>query len=161
MLDPIDHLEAGWAAELPELDTATMAVAARVNRTSALLNARVKAQLIDAGSSLAEFDVLSALRRSGKPYEMKPSALAKAIMLSPSGMTHRVDQLESAGLLERVPDPTSRRTAPVRLTPTGVESAERLARHVVSCEQDFLAVLTAAEHKQLNRLLRKVSSATP
>ena len=109
-------------------------------------------------SSLAEFDVLSALRRSKPPHEMKPSAIAQATMLSPSGMTHRIDQLETAGLLERVPDPTSRRTAPVGLTKRGRTKAEHLARSLAEVETNALQTLTDREHAQLDKLLSKLLS---
>ena len=39
------------------------------------------------GLSVADFDVLAALRRSGEPHELKPSDLVPHLMLSPAGMT--------------------------------------------------------------------------
>lgn len=163
--DPIDQLTTSWRSELPDLDTGAMATVARLNRSMAVLRRRIDQDMVDNGSTLAEFDVLSTLRRSGSPYEMKPSAIARATMLSPSGMTHRIDQLEAAALVERVTDPTSRRTAPVALTEQGQSKAEHLARSLADAEERALQVLTGKERAQLDKLLTKLlhglDSATP
>lgn len=156
LIDPIEQLEAGWKRELPDLDTKAMATVARLNRTMGLLRSRIEQHMNANGSTLAEFDVLSTLRRAGPPHEMKPSAIARATMLSPSGMTHRIDQLEAAELIERVPDPTSRRTAPVALTEQGRGKAEDLARSLAEVEQQLLEALTDREQAQLDTLLTKV-----
>lgn len=154
--DPIDQLTASWKSELPDLDTRAMATVARLNRAMGLLRRRVEQHMDDNGSTLAEFDVLSTLRRSGAPHQMKPSAIARATMLSPSGMTHRIDQLEAAELVERVADPTSRRTAPVGLTELGQNKAGRLARSLAEMEEDALQSLTNNERNQLDKLLAKL-----
>ncbi len=154
--DPIAQLQDGWNAELPDLDTRAMATVARLNRCRALLFRRIEEHMTSSDSSLAEFDVLSTLRRQGPPYRMKPSTIARLTMLSPSGMTHRVDQLESANLLERVSDPNSRRTAPVALTKQGLQASERLVRTLVVVEEQALQSLTKAERTELDRLLAKL-----
>lgn len=154
--DPIEQLEADWKRELPDLDTTAMITVARLNRTMGVLRSRIEAHMKANNSTLAEFDVLSTLRRAEPPHELKPSAIARATMLSPSGMTHRIDQLETAGLIERVPDPTSRRTAPVALTKQGRDKAEHLARSLAEVEQHLLEALTDREQAQLDTLLTKV-----
>ncbi|WP_414943034.1 MarR family winged helix-turn-helix transcriptional regulator [Amycolatopsis sp. cmx-11-32] len=68
-----------------------------------------------------EFDVLAALRRSGKPYTLIPSELSATLMMSRAGMTSRIDRLESAGLVERALDPEDRRSFRVTLTERGFE----------------------------------------
>jgi DNA-binding MarR family transcriptional regulator len=66
------------------------------------------------GLSEADFDVLTILRRSGPPYELIPSQLSAALLMSRTGMTSRLDRLEGHGLVERSLDP-----------PTGAVSASR------------------------------------
>ncbi len=162
--DPIESLQDAWNSELPDLGTRAMATVARLNRARAVMFGRIEEQMTTSGSTLAEFDVLSTLRRAGAPYRMMPSAIARATMLSPSGMTHRIDQLEAANLLERVPDPDSRRTAPVALTDAGREKSERLVRSLVEVEEQALQSLTDPERAELDRLLTKLLNgltATP
>ncbi len=151
--DPIKVLQTGWQAELPDLNTSAMATVARINRVSVLVRRRLEDVMGIVGVSLGEFDVLSAMRRSGPPYEMNPSELAKATMLSPGGMTHRLDQLGHAGLLARIQNPKSRRTAPVRLTDEGVRTAEQCARALVAAERAILAALPANEAARLDKTL--------
>lgn len=151
--EPIDRLQRGWSLELPDLDTSAMATVARINRLATLLRRSVDRQLIAAGSDLAEFDVLSALRRSGSPYRLKPSELARQTMLSPSGMTHRIDQLEARGLLVRVTDPGSRRTAPVQLTDAGLAASERLVRAAVEVEMQLLSAISDRDRRHLDRIV--------
>jgi DNA-binding MarR family transcriptional regulator len=156
--DPIDHLGDQWRRELGDLDTDAMVTVARLNRARALTMGRVERALSDAGSSLADFDVLSTLRRQGPPYQMKPSSIARSIMLSASGMTSRIDHLEQAGLVQRVSDPTNRRTAPVALTPAGVAEAERLVRTLVATEEELVSCLTAKERGTLDAVLTKLAA---
>lgn len=155
--NPIDQMTQAWACELPDLDTSPMATLAQVNRLSLLVNHRIEEALNNAGSSLAEFDVLSALRRQGAPYVLKPSELSKHVMLSPSGMTHRVSLLEAAALVERRADPSNRRILPVALTSEGIEVAERLVRLVVEVEAEILAALTLPQRSTLDRLVGRLT----
>jgi DNA-binding MarR family transcriptional regulator len=156
--DPIDHLAEQWRHELDDLDTAAMVTVARLNRTRALTMGEVERALTAAGSSLADFDVLSTLRRQGPPHQMKPSSIARSIMLSASGMTSRIDHLERAGLVQRVTDPTNRRIAPVALTPAGVAEAERLVRALVATEEELLSCLTPKERRTLDTVLTKLAA---
>lgn len=156
--DPIEQLGEQWRLELDGLETSAMVTIARLNRARALTMRHVEQALADAGSSLADFDVLSTLRRQGPPYAMKPSAIARSIMLSASGMTTRIDQLERSGLVERTPDPTNRRIVPVALTPQGVAEAERLVRHLVTTEERLLSTLTNEEQATLDSILRKLAA---
>ncbi len=151
--NPIEALRTGWGTALPDLDVAPMLTMARVNRLAILLRHQLSAELAKHDSSLADFDVLSALRRQGPPYSMKPSQLAESLLLSPSGMTNRVDRLEESGLLERSLDPNNRRTLPVALTPSGVKKADQLVALVVETERALLTRLSATNRRQLDQLL--------
>ena len=43
-----------------------------------------------------EFDVLSALRRQGPPYQLSPGALLRATLVTSGTMTNRIDRLAEA-----------------------------------------------------------------
>ena len=77
------------------------------------------------GLSWGEYVVLAALRRAGPPYQMSPTALYGAVILSSGGITKRLDRLEQAGLVERIPDPADRRGGLVALTDKGRERVDR------------------------------------
>lgn len=154
--DPIEGLVESWEREIPELEFSSMASVARLNRMSLLIARRIEATLNANGSSVAEFDVLSALRRGGAPYRLKPSELSREVMLSPSGMTHRVDLLERAGLVQRHLDPANRRTMPVSLTDDGIHVADHLVRLVLEAESAVLEPLSPAQRTSLDKLANSV-----
>ncbi|MCB1026758.1 MAG: hypothetical protein KDB24_03225 [Microthrixaceae bacterium] len=71
-------------------------------------------------------------------------------------MTHRIDRLEAVDPIERVPDPSSRRTSPVALTEQGRHQAETLARSLAEVDEDSMRVLSDAERDQLDQLPAKL-----
>jgi DNA-binding MarR family transcriptional regulator len=71
-------------------------------RTHADITRRIDAELrARSGLTLGEFDVLVQLA-DGPEEGMRMSELARAVVLSPSGLTRRVARLERAGLVARV-----------------------------------------------------------
>lgn len=100
------------------------------------------------------FDLLAALRRSGRPFEMKPTELMEATMLSSGGITKRLDRLVDAGLVERRADPDDRRSTLVRLTRKGRRTIDRALEDHIANEERLLQPLGPAERLRLDRLLR-------
>jgi hypothetical protein len=106
--DGVDGILRQWRRERPDLDAAPMGVIGRLSRLSRELEQRLDPVFARHGLEGGLFDVLATLRRSGEPYRMRPAELGRAVMLTASGRTKRLDRLESAGLIERRP---TRRTA--------------------------------------------------
>jgi DNA-binding MarR family transcriptional regulator len=100
------------------------------------------------------FELLAALRRAGSPYELNPTQLMAATMLSSGGITKRLDSMERAGLLERKPDPTDRRGTIVKLTRRGRALVDRAFEEHVANEEQLLEALTQNQRKTLDALLR-------
>ncbi|AGM03433.1 MarR family winged helix-turn-helix transcriptional regulator [Amycolatopsis keratiniphila] len=119
--DAIDAVVDAWHRERPELDLTAIGVAGRLGRVTMLSTPMIEAVFAKHGLKQGEFDVLAALRRSGKPYTLIPSELSATLMMSRAGMTSRIDRLESAGLVERALDPEDRRSFRVTLTERGFE----------------------------------------
>lgn len=94
------------------------------------------------------------LRRSGEPFTLTPSVLAWAMMLSPAGMTNRLDRLESAGHVSRTLDPDNRRSMLVALTPSGRATVDAAVTEHVANEERLLAALTRTERETLDGLIR-------
>ena len=61
------------------------------------------------GLSLADFDMLGTLRRRAAGEPIKIRDLERSLMLSSGGTTKRLNRIEAAGLIERVPDPPNER----------------------------------------------------
>jgi DNA-binding MarR family transcriptional regulator len=156
--DHIDGILAQWRRERPDLDMAPLALVGRLLRAAQLADATLSEGLVQHGLQSGWFDLLAAMRRAGRPYELTPTELMHATMLSSGGITKRLDRLAEAGLLERRPDPSDRRGTLVRLTRSGKAIIDQaLATHVAN-EERLLRLLTRAERRSLDDLLRKLLS---
>jgi DNA-binding MarR family transcriptional regulator len=155
-VDHLDSIEQAWKRERPDLDVAPLVLLGRLFRASALANERLGDGLSGRDLRPGWFDLLAALRRTGEPFELNPSQLMSATMLSSGGMTKRLDRLAHAGLVERRPDPDDRRGTLVRLTSRGRAAIEEALPVHLENEERLLARLTLAERGRLDTLLRKL-----
>jgi DNA-binding MarR family transcriptional regulator len=87
--------------------------------------------------------------------------IGAAMGIDPSTMVSLIDELESAGLAERRPHPTDRRAREVAITPKGRRVLERARRMAFEVEDEVLRGLTAAERRELLRLLRRALGSAP
>lgn len=156
MHDQVDELVAQWAVERPDLELAPMATFGRLGRLSALAGRSIEAVFAGHGLTTGEFDVLAALRRNGDPFVMTPTELASTLMLSPAGMTNRVDRLEASGHISRRADPGDRRSSLVVLTDQGRRLVDIAVTDHVANEARLLSVLSPSELSSLDRALRKL-----
>ena len=145
-----------WKTEQPELDTAPMETVGRILRIEFLFRARARQIVARYGIDLGGLDVLATLRRSGSPYQMTPTRLYQELVLTSGAMTHRMDALEKAGLLERRSDPRDRRSMVACLTPKGRQVIDKaMAEHMAS-EAEVAAHLSMKERQTLAQLLKKL-----
>jgi DNA-binding MarR family transcriptional regulator len=87
--------------------------------------------------------------------------IGAAMRIDPSTMVSLIDELESAGLAERRPHPTDRRAREVAITPKGRRVLERARRMAYQVEDEVLRGLSAAERRELLRLLRRALGSAP
>ena len=147
---------AQWHRERPDLDVRPLATLGRVLRVAELADAELGSMLAEHGLQPGWFDVLAALRRSGPPYELTPTQLLEAMIVTSGGLTKRLDRMAEAGLVTRRPDPDDRRGTLVRLTRSGRSTIDRaLADHLAN-EATLLSALTGTEQRTLDRLLRRL-----
>src|ERR1700742_1791079 len=117
--DEVDELVAAWRAQRPDLDVEPLEVLSRISRLARHLDIARRGAFADHGLESWEFDVLSALRRQGPPFQLTPGALLRATLVTSGTMTNRIDRLAAAGLVRREPDPTDKRGVLVILTEQG------------------------------------------
>ena len=154
--DAIDVLLAGWRRERPDIDSSAIGIVGRLQRAATHAGGAIDGWLGTHDLEQGWFDLLSALRRSGPPYELSPTRLSRSLMLSSGGLTKRLDRMEAAGLIERRPDPGDRRGVLVRLTPGGKRAVDTAIATHIAGEEGLLGALTAEEREQLATLLRKL-----
>jgi DNA-binding MarR family transcriptional regulator len=152
--DEVDGLVAAWESERPELDTEPLQVLSRVSRLARHLDRARRAAFAAHGLAAWEFDVLSALRRQGDPYQLSPGALLHATLVTSGTMTNRIDQLEKAGLVRRSADPLDRRGVLVSLTARGRAVADAALDGLLARERELLTGLAPAQRRELAGLLR-------
>ncbi|MDN5768980.1 MAG: MarR family transcriptional regulator [Humibacillus sp.] len=153
-VDDVDEIVSAWRRERPDLDVSPLEVLSRVSRLARRLD-------LARGSAFAEhrlegwaFDVLSALRRAGEPYELSPGALVQQTLVTSGTMTNRVDRLERRGLVGRRPDPGDRRGVLVRLTTAGRDVVDAAMADLIEQEKSLLSQLPTADQARLAALLR-------
>src|SRR5580765_2271755 len=105
-LDDVDRIVSAWRRERPDLDVTPLEILSRVSRLARRLDLARGAAFAERELETWEFDVLSALRRAGAPYELSPGQLVLETLVTSGTMTNRVDRLTRRGFVERNPSPT-------------------------------------------------------
>ncbi|MEL6902998.1 MAG: MarR family transcriptional regulator [Cyanobacteria bacterium J06606_4] len=154
--DAVDDILAQWHKERPDLDVSPMGLIGRTTRLASHLRKAIGKTFSEFGLQPGEFDVLATLRRSGAPYQLTPTALFKSMMVASGTMTNRIDRLEAAELVMRIPDPSDRRGSLIRLTDKGLNLIDEAVTAHVANEHRILAVLNEKERDELVNLLRKL-----
>ncbi|GAA0940552.1 MarR family winged helix-turn-helix transcriptional regulator [Nonomuraea longicatena] len=152
--DEVDRLVAAWRTERPDLDVEPLQVLSRVSRLAKHLDRARRAAFAEHDLEPWEFDVLTALRRAGKPYELSPGTLLRATLVTSGTMTNRIDRLAQAQLVRRRPDPEDRRGVLVSLTERGQQRVDAAFADLLRREHDLLVGLGGAEQAVLAGLLR-------
>ena len=99
--DEVDRIVGAWRAQRPDLDFSPMEVLSRVDRLSHHLEHARRAAFDRTDIEPWEWDVLSALRRAGEPYQLSPKTLLQQTLVSSGTMTNRIDKLVDRGLVRR------------------------------------------------------------
>lgn len=156
-MDDVDRLVAAWQHERPDLDVSPMHVLSRVTRLALHLDRARKKAFADHGLEPSEFDVLSALRRAGSPYQLSPGQLVQETLVTSGTMTNRVDRLVGKGLVDRLPDPADRRGVQVRLSASGKIAVDGALDALLTHEHALLVDLSPADASSLADALRTLS----
>jgi DNA-binding MarR family transcriptional regulator len=155
--DEVDRLISAWRRERPDLDVSPLEVLSRVTRLARHLDRARRTAFAERGLETWEFDVLSALRRAGTPYQLSPGQLLTQTLVTSGTMTNRVDRLAAKGLVVRGPDPSDRRGVLVRLTDSGRELADSALTGLLKNERELLSALPDERLEVLGSLLRELT----
>lgn len=155
--DEVDRIVDAWLRERPDLDFAPLQVFSRVARLSKHLDRARRTAFTRSELDSWEFDVLSALRRAGAPFELSPKLLLQQTLVSSGTMTNRIDRLVERGLVTRRTDPNDGRGIFVGMTPGGLTRVDAAITRLVDAEAALLAGLPTADQDHLAALLRRLS----
>ena len=155
-----DHVDEwlgdAWLEDIPNLDLEVEGIVDRMGGLSRRIRRSLNAVISEHGLTYEEWHVLGALRQAGPPFRRSAGLLAKRTDLSSGAMTNRLDRLEKAGLVRRLPDPDDRRGVLIELTADGEKKWVETAKVQAAYENLIGAALNKREKEQLNSLLRRL-----
>lgn len=153
--DHLGEMLDAWRRVRPETDVEAMEIVPRIVRLAHLWDEFVQELTASFGLKRGWLDVLSALRRSGPPFRLPATRLARSVLLSSGGMTARLDRMEAARLIRRLPDPNDRRGVLVELTRRGKDVVESVIDAQRDHYEPVLSVLTRNERTIFGDMLRR------
>jgi DNA-binding MarR family transcriptional regulator len=156
--DVIDELQNDWSLERPDLNIEPMGVVLRIQALAKIFGDQTSAKLQEFDLQWWQYDVLSTLRRQGKPFIMAATELASSNMLTSGAMTNRIDRLEEDKLVQRIKDAKDGRRVLVKLTNKGLKLIEDATRARFETATDALVGLSTHQRDSLSDLLRVVLS---
>lgn len=98
--------------------------------------------------------ILAAIAEDRPPSQL---ALAQSLGFDKSAMTALLDGLETAKLLDRLPDPSDRRARQLVITPAGIDALTQARLRLDVAEQRLLSPLDDSEAAVFRPLLAKVA----
>ena len=153
--DHIDRFLDSIREELPDLDLTVEGIVDRINGLSRRIKRMMDETLNERSLTWGEWKVLGLLRRTSA-NRRSPGFLAVHAELSSGAMTNRLDNLEKAGLIRRLPDPSDRRGIQVELTEAGIKAYDESTAAQAAKEALIASALNAKEKDELNNLLRRL-----
>ncbi|SDQ05242.1 MarR family winged helix-turn-helix transcriptional regulator [Microbacterium sp. cf332] len=155
--DEVDRIVGAWSLRRPDLDFSPLEVLSRVDRLSRHLDRARREAFRRSDLEPWEWDVLSALRRAGEPYQLSPKQLLQQTLVSSGTMTNRIDRLVGRRLVRREADPGDGRSVLVTLTDDGRVRVDAAITRLVDAEAVLLGGLSKGDRDRLAGLLRKLS----
>jgi DNA-binding MarR family transcriptional regulator len=152
MIDRLDAMLTRWQASRPDLDFSPLELSNRVLRAAHLIQTRLDD--VAAAYGLSHRGDLETLIELDLVGPLSPSELADTLLLTSGGMTVRLNRLQSAGLIERQPNPRDGRGVLVHLTQSGSDLVSDALTTVLSAQAAMVGTLKRSERERLVGLLR-------
>jgi len=156
MADSVDLCVSEMTSRYPEIDPDVEGVVDRLSAIHKHMHRVFEKTLTGHGLSHGEYRLLLRLATRTENRRMSAGQLSKILLLSSGAMTNRLDKMEAAGLVRRVPDPSDRRGVLVELTDKGEALLDTAVIASARDDKALVASLTADERNQLNGLLTKI-----
>ena len=154
----IDETVTTWQEQRSDLDFAPMGYMLRFHAMAEAAMTKIQIITKSHGLTLGEFDVLATLRRHGATSTLTPSFIAEVALVSPSGLTHRLTQLEQAGHITRTADDSDRRSSLVSITKSGAAIADQIIAQIVEQSARMYGAIPAEDLEQFSNVVSLVST---
>ncbi len=159
--DDLDRRLLDWKREIPSLDVPTEGIVERIQILARDFDRSIDDTLAEFALDRRAYWLIGALRYYGPPYRLSAGELSQEMRLSSGAMTNRLDRLEKAGLIRRLPDPSDRRGVLVEPTKAGHAAWEECTGAQANREALIASALSEDEKEQLHGLLRRLMGAFP
>lgn len=159
--DEIDEELEIWEREIPNLDRTTEGVIERIQILAWNFDRALVETLAQSGLDRRGYALLGKLRKYAPDYRAAAGKLAADLRLSSGAMTNRLDRMEAAGLIRRLPDPSDRRGTLVEATELGRRKWDDVVATAAVNEANLTSVLSQTEKERLHDLLRELMRAFP
>ena len=156
MSDRVARIEREWKRLSPKGPVDAMGVSTRCRLISEHFLQATQESLEAFDLVPFEWEVLGMLLRRGAPHEAAAGVIARETGRSSASITHRIDKLETRGLVKRRSSKEDGRVVLARLTAKGKKLAAKAAGPRIEAAGEVASALSKAERKQLNGLLGKL-----
>jgi DNA-binding MarR family transcriptional regulator len=146
-----------WRQARPGWDVLGIALFGRVARIQLLIDARRLDELRPDGLTTPDVDVLASLwfHKDGQ----RPRDLRRTMMVGSGTLTPRLDRLEAAGWIRRLPDPNDLRGCVLVLTERGRRRVPGLVERLLRIQNEALEALPRSVADRVVRDLSQLVSA--
>jgi DNA-binding MarR family transcriptional regulator len=156
-VSPIDEILAKMRENWPDNDVDAVVTIKRLYHAREVFFGSAKLVMEKFSLSAGEYDALGSLRIQGEPFELTPSDICQANMLSSGGLTKVLNHLESRGLITRRACIEDQRSRKVQLTSQGKQLIDSMLQEVFVSYRNLMNIaLTVEEQKTLDELLQKI-----
>ena len=154
----VDETVAGWQEQRPDLDFEPMGYMLRFHAMAEAAISKIEIITKSHGLTIGEFDVLATLRRHGATSTLTPSFIAEVAMVPPSGLTHRLTQLEQSGHIIRIADDSDRRSSLVSITKSGAAVADQIIEQIAEQSAQMYNAIPAKDLEKFSNVVALVSA---
>lgn len=154
-IDATDAAVRAWQELRPGDELTGLAIRMRIQRLDAIVNDELAAIVSGYGFAVyGDYQVVGALRR--RREKLRAGDIAELLMLTPAGVTGRLDRLERAGYVSRTASSEDARRVLVGCTPLGRRRVDAAFAAIREYDERLLRPLSERESVQLSELLRKL-----
>lgn len=144
-----------WQEIRPDEVLTGLAIRMRIQRLDAIVHEELAAIVSGYGFAVyGDYQVVGALRR--RREKLRAGDIAALLMLTPAGITGRLDRLERAGYVSRTASIEDGRRVLVGCTPLGRRRVDAAFVAIREYDERLLQPLSEREADQLSELLRKL-----
>jgi len=154
----VDETVATWQQQRPDLDFEPMGHMLRFHAMAEAAMTKIEVITKSHGLTVGEFDVLATLRRHGAASTLTPSFIAEVAMVSPSGLTHRLTQLEQSGHIVRIADDSDRRSSLVSITKSGAAVADQIIEQIANQSARMYNAIPTEDLERFSNVVSLVSA---